>query len=61
MNLFGLSLEDQDTCYAIYALLDGRESIEEWKAQEQRLIPVVEGALAALATGEKYVAPDAAK
>ena len=60
INLFGLSLEEQDTCYAIYALLDNREDKEAWKRQEQWLIPLVAGALSALRTGEKYVAPERA-
>ena len=58
INLFGLSLEDQDICYAIYALLDNREDKEEWKRQEKRLKCLVEGALSAIRTGEKYFAPD---
>lgn len=58
VNLFGLSLQDQDTCYAIYALLDGREDKEEWKRQEQHLIPLIKGAMSTLRTGEKFFAPD---
>lgn len=58
INLFGLSLEDQDICYAIYALLDGREDKEEWKRQEQHLLPLIDGALETLRTGRKYYAPE---
>ena len=58
VNLFGLSLEDQDICYAIYALLDEREDKAVWIRQEQRLLALIKGALATLRTGEKYFAPD---
>ena len=54
-NLFGLTLEDQNICYAIYALIDGREDREAWKNRIPYLNKLVDGALACLETGKKYV------
>ena len=55
-NLFGLTLEEQNICYAIYALIDGREDREDWKNRIPHLNRLVDGALACLETGKKYVA-----
>ena len=55
VNLFGLTLEQQDTCYTIYALLDGREDGENWKAQVCHLRQLTEGALQSLKSGKKYI------
>lgn len=54
-NLFGLTLEDQNTCYAIYALIDGREDRQEWKDRVGHLNRLVDGALECLQTGKKYI------
>lgn len=54
-NLFGLTLEDQNICYAIYALIDGREDRQEWKNRIPHLNRLVDGALACLETGKKFV------
>ena len=56
VNLFGLELEDQNICYAIYALIDGREDREEWKNRVPYLNRLVDEALACLETGRKYQA-----
>lgn len=56
VNLFGLTMDEQDICYACYALIDGREDVEEWKKQGEHLRGLVEGALLSLKTGEKFVA-----
>lgn len=55
-NLFGLTLEDQNICYTIYALIDGREDRQEWKNRLSHLNHLVDGALACLETGEKFIA-----
>ena len=56
INLFGLTMDEQDICYASYALIDGREDAEEWKMQGEHLARLVEGALLTLKTGCKYIA-----
>ena len=56
VNLFGLTMDEQDICYACYALIDGREDAEEWKKQGERLTGLVEGALLTLKTGCKFIA-----
>lgn len=55
VNLFGLTLEDQNICYAIYALIDGREDREEWKNRIPHLNRLVDGALECLETGKKLI------
>ena len=55
INLFGLSLEEQDICYACYALIDGREDPYTWMAQSNRLITLAEAALNTLTTGRKFI------
>lgn len=54
VNLFGLTIDEQDICYACYALIDGREDAKEWKKQSEHLKELVEGALLTLKTGCKY-------
>lgn len=56
VNLFGLSLEDQNICYAIYALIDGREDREAWKNRVPHLNHLVDGAMECLKTGQKFIA-----
>ena len=56
VNLFGLTMDEQDICYACYALIDGREEAEEWKRQGEHLRSLVEGALLSLKTGCKFIA-----
>lgn len=52
-SLFGLTLDQQDICYAIYGLIDGREDKEAWKQQEPHVEALVAGALESLKTGKK--------
>ncbi|MEG1516273.1 MAG: hypothetical protein RSD95_15410 [Clostridia bacterium] len=54
--LFGLSMDDQDVCYACYALIDGKEDSAAWKEQSERLRILSEAALNTLKTGKKYLA-----
>ena len=54
VNLFGLTREEQDICYAAYALTTGVESIEQWIAQSEHLAHLVRAALETLHTGRKY-------
>lgn len=55
VNLFGLSIDEQDICYTCYALIDGREDAEEWKQQGDHLKVLVEGSLFSLRTGKKFI------
>ena len=54
VNLFGLELEAQNICYAIYALIDQREDRNEWRNRIPHLNHLVDEALACLETGKKY-------
>ena len=56
VNLFGLDLEAQNTCYAIYALIDQREDRNEWKERIPHLNRLVDAALTCLETGKKFQA-----
>lgn len=56
VNLFGLTMDDQDACYACYAIIDGKESADAWKKQKEHLEKLVEGALWSLKTGHKFIA-----
>lgn len=55
VNLFGLSMDEQDTCYAIYSLLNKLENQNEWKDREAYLVHLVDGAMSSLRTGKKYL------
>lgn len=54
ITLFGLSLEDQDLCYACYDLITGREDPIKWKRQSEHLEQVSAAAMETLGTGRKY-------
>jgi len=56
VNLFGLTMDEQDICYACYALIDGREDAEVWKRQGEHLRELVAGAMTSLQTGSKFMA-----
>lgn len=56
VNLFGLELEEQNICYAIYALIDQREDRNEWRDRIPHLNKLVDEALSCLDTGKKYQA-----
>lgn len=55
VNLFGLTMDDQDACYACYALADERENADLWKAHEKYLEKLVAGAFWSLKTGQKFI------
>jgi len=54
VNLYGLTLEEQDIAYACYGLMTGIENKETWLAQADHIREVVAGAMNALHTGRKF-------
>lgn len=54
VNLFGLTLEQQNICYACYGLMTGMEDPDAWIAQGTHIAALVDAALAVLRTGKKF-------
>ncbi len=54
VNLYGLSLDEENVCYACFALMTGREDLDAWEKQAMRIRALAKAALETLDSGKKY-------